>query len=457
MPDSYLKHSDDSAGGKGIASYIGMRVSRLKFFPSLLLFLGVVAALAYVDPASWLTPEHPAIDYWKAPLADPVTLLEQKLENGQAKLEYSRGLGYLPSVLKNLNINPDSQILVFSKTSFQASRISTKEPRALYFNDSVAVGFVKEGEVTEVISLDPRQGVSFFTLDIHEVPKPGFARRDVCLQCHQGPATLGVPGIFISSVYPGPTGMPAFRAGAYATDHRSPLDKRWGGWYVTGLHGSQHHMGNAVALDAARPELLELQGTQNLTSLAKKVDLSGYLEKTSDIVALMTYEHQTHLTNLLTRIGWEQRIAEHDGKASDEATRQKIDSYVDELVPYMLYADEAPLHEPIEGVSTFSKTFPQRGPRDRQGRSLRDFDLQKRIFRYPLSYMIYNPAFDSLPDGVRERIYRRLYDVLTGKDKSQAYARITAADRTAVLDILCDTKPNLPDYWKPANAEPSGR
>ena len=159
-------------------------------------------------------------------------------------------------------------------------------------------------------------------LDIHEVPKPGFARRDVCLQCHQGPATLGVPGIFISSVYPGPTGMPAFRAGAYATDHRSPLDKRWGGWYVTGLHGSQHHMGNAVALDAARPELLELQGTQNLTSLAKKVDLSGYLEKTSDIVALMTYEHQTHLTNLLTRIGWEQRIAEHDGKASDELDRR---------------------------------------------------------------------------------------------------------------------------------------
>jgi len=148
---------------------------------------------------------------------------------------------------------------VFSKTSFQASKISLREPRALYFNDSVAVGFVKEGEVSEVVSLDPRQGVNFFTLDIHQVPKPGFARRDVCLQCHQGPATLGVPGIFISSVYPGPTGMPAFRSGSYATDHRSPLDKRWGGWFVTGLHGSQHHMGNAVALNTSQPELLELR------------------------------------------------------------------------------------------------------------------------------------------------------------------------------------------------------
>lgn len=434
-----------------------MSMSPSKLLPVLVLFLGAGGALAFIDPASWLTPEHPAIDYWKAPLSDPVTLLENKLQSGQAKLEYTPGLGYLPSVLKNLDINPDSQILVFSKTSFQASKISTKEPRALYFNDSVAVGFVKEGEVTEVISLDPRQGVNFFTLDIHEVPKPGFARRDVCLQCHQGPATLGVPGIFISSVYPGPTGMPAFRAGAYATDHRSPLDKRWGGWYVTGLHGSQHHMGNAVALDASRPELLELQGTQNVTSLAKKVDLSGYLEKTSDIVALMTYEHQTHLTNLMTRIGWEQRIAQHDGKADDQATRQKIDAYIEELSPYMLFADEVPLHEPIEGVSTFSKTFPQRGPRDRRGRSLRDFDLEKRMFRYPLSYMIYNPVFDALPDAVRQRIYRRLYDVLSGKDTSQPFARLTATDRTAVLDIVRDTKPNLPDYWKSITAEPSGR
>lgn len=120
----------------------------------------------------------------------------------------------------------------------------------------------------------------------------------------------------------------------------------------------------------------------------------------------------------MTRIGWEQRIAEYDGKANDEATRQKIDSYIEELIPYMLFVDEVPLHEPIEGVSTFSKTFPQRGPRDRQGRSLRDFNLQKRMFRYPLSYRIYNPAFDALPDAVRQRVYRRLYDVLTGKASS---------------------------------------
>jgi hypothetical protein len=402
---------------------------------------------AFIDPGSWLAPEHPAIDYWKAPLHDPVSSLEQKLETGAAKLEYTgHGMGYLPDLLKHLDVNPDSQILVFSKTSFQASKISYKAPRALYFNDSVAIGFVQDGEVNEVVSLDPKQGIVFSTLDIHESPKPGFARRDVCLQCHQGPATLGVPGIFISSVYPGPTGMPAFRAGAFATDQRSEFDKRWGGWFVTGMHGSQHHMGNAVALDPQRPELLELQNTQNLTSLEKKVDLAPYLRKTSDIVALMTYEHQTRMTNLMTRLGWEARIAERDQKTGD-ATRKLINEEIEEFVAYMLFADEIQIREPIEGVSSFSKTFPERGPRDKQGRSLRDFDLKTRLFKYPLSYMIYNPAFDGLPDAIRDQIYRRVYDVLTNKDQTPHFARLSPLDRQNILEILRATKPGLPAYW----------
>jgi hypothetical protein len=416
--------------------------------------LCATAAFAFIDPTSWIAPEHPAINYWQAPLQDPVSVLEKNIEDGKVKLEYDRnGLAYLPSLLKQLDINPDSQILVFSKTSFQASKISTKEPRAIYFNDEVAIGFVKEGDVHELVSLDPKQGYIFSTLDVHESSKPGFARRDVCLQCHQGPATLGVPGIFISSVYPGPTGMPAFRAGASATDHRTPLDKRWGGWYVTGLTGSQHHMGNAVALDPQRPELLELQGTQNLTSLVKKVDLSGYLEQTSDIVALMTYEHQTHMTNLLTRAGWEVRVAEHDNKTNDPETAKKIDGLIDDMVTYMLFADEMPIKEPIEGVSTFTKTFPQRGPRDSKGRSLRDFDLHKRLFKYPMSYMIYSRAFDNLPDSLRDRVYARLYDVLSGKDTSPKFASLSADDRRAILEILRDTKPNLPAYWREQGAK----
>jgi hypothetical protein len=131
----------------------------------------------------------------------------------------------------------------------------------------------------------------------------------------------------------------------------------------------------------------------------------------------------------------------------NDAARTRLDGEIEEMVEYMLFADERLLEEPVAGVSTFTKTFPERGPRDHQGRSLRDFDLQKRLFRYPLSYMIYSKAFDAMPDFVRERVYRRLYDVLSGKDQTPMYARLTREDRKAVLEIVRETKKGLPDYW----------
>jgi hypothetical protein len=159
----------------------------------------------------------------------------------------------------------------------------------------------------------------------------------------------------------------------------------------------------------------------------------------------MTLEHQTRVTDLLTRLGWETRIAIADGKLKE--SQDRLDFVTSELVSYMLFADEARMHDPMTGVSTFTKTFAARGPHDKQGRSLRDFDLQTRLFRYPLSYMIYDPAFDALPDVAKEQVYRKLFDVLTGKDTSQKYARLSADDRLAVLEILRDTKPGLPAYW----------
>ena len=153
----------------------------------------------------------------------------------------------------------------------------------------------------------------------------------------------------------------------------------------------------------------------------------------------MTLEHQIRMTNLIIRVDWDARI----GTAGD-----KLNSEIEELLKYMLFADEAPLREPVKGVSSFTETFPRRGPRDPQGRSLRDFDLQTRLFRYPLSYMIYSAAFDGLPAKVRDRIYQRLYEVLTGKDAGPTFAQLTPETRTAILEILRATKPNLPSQWK---------
>jgi hypothetical protein len=412
-----------------------------------LMLAAALAAASSMEETTYVPYDHPAIQYVQTPPDDPVARLQKKLDSGAATLEYTPGLGYLPSLLKNLGINVDSQLLVFSKTSFQSVKISPRAPRAIFFNDNVAVGSVQDGEVLELVALDPKQGDNFYTLSVEKADHPEFARRDVCLQCHQGLSTLGVPGILVSSVYPGADGMPAFRGQSMITDDRSSFDQRWGGWYVTGTHGSMTHMGNAVGHDPARPQLLDTQGTQNLTSLEKKFDTSRYLAATSDIVALMTLEHQTRMTNLMTRIGWDTRIAQHDGKM-DDAMRERINGEIEEMVTYMLFADERQLRDPVAGASTFTKTFPERGPKDHQGRSLRDFDLKTRMFRYPLSYMIYSEAFDAMPDMVRERTYQRLYEILTGKDQSEKYARLTADDRRAILEIVRDTKPNLPPYWK---------
>jgi hypothetical protein len=399
--------------------------------------------------------DHPAIQYVQETGDDPVARLEARIESGRVKLDYAaNGWGYLPALLQALDIHVDSQVLVFSKTSIQANHISPRTPRAIYFNDNVSVGFVREGEVLEIASLDARQGIRLYSIDTKKADQPELSRRDDCLRCHQGPVTLGVPGLLLSSVHPSTGRRGEEHGSTFMTDHRTPLAERWGGWYVTGTDGSQYNLGNNTNLvDPVHPGGASLDGTQNVTSLADRFDTSKYLAPTSDIVALMVLEHQTRMTNLITRIGWDVRIAQHDGKLKER--EKQLDAEIDELTAYMLFGDEALLKDPIAGVSTFSKTFPQRGPRDRQGRSLRDFDLHTRLFRYPLSYMIYSDAFEGMPDFARERVYRRLYDILTGKDTREtagglSLARLSSTDRGAILEIVRETKPNLPAYWNAA-------
>jgi hypothetical protein len=277
----------------------------------------------------------------------------------------------------------------------------------------VAVAWVRGSEDIEIAVADPKQGAVFYAL------KNGVLdRNEVCMRCHVGPQTIGVPGMFISSVFPSASGMPdSDRQSAIITDHRTKFEERWGGWYVTGLSGEQRHRGNAIAQNPAEPKLLETYGTQNLTNLMRKFDPKGYLQPSSDMIALMTFEHQTQMVNLFTRLNWEARIS---GKLTPQ-----IEARIQDVTDYMQFQGEEPLKEPIEGVSTFTKTFPQQGPRDKKGRSLRDFDLKTKLFRYPLSYMIYSPSFDGMPDWVRSRIY----------------ARLKLSLPPDALEILQDTKP----------------
>ncbi len=392
----------------------------------------------------------PAISF----AADRVDQFIERINHGDATLQYSDdGWGYLSSLLAGLDIHKDSQVLVFSKTSFQQTKIGPKTPRALYFNDYVAVGVVQAGEVYEITSLDAKSGIVFYTLDVKRATRPKFQRESLqCTRCHNAVNTYAT-GLMVATVYPSVDGTPFIsnsRTLFTTTDHRSPFDERWGGWYVSGTHGKMEHRGNAVALNPYQPFDLETTGTQNLTDLSKKFDVGKYFEPTSDLIALMTLEHQTKMTNLITSVNAQFGYARsNELPVAKTPTPAMLDAAIDEIVRYMLFADEAPLTSPVKGVSTFTNTFPKRGPRDAKGRSLRDFDLNTRLFRYPLSYMIYTEAFDEMDQAAKQRIYHRLHDVLTGKEvlPGARPGRLTTADRRAILEIVCATKSNLPADW----------
>jgi hypothetical protein len=384
---------------------------------------------------------HRAIGYNTSPPHDAITGLSRKIQAGDVTLEYEPVHGYLRSVLKALDIPVESQMLVFSKTSFQAPRITPTNPRAIYFNDHSSVGFVRGGEVLEFLVQDPTQGSMFYTLDNTPASTFEFKRNNVaCILCHTSDATENVPGPFIGSVYPEKDGTTAYGP-ATTTDHRSPFETRWGGWYVLGSHRGDRHLGNAVALDRSDLASMVTPESVHLKSLEGRFDLNGYLTPHSDIVPLLVIEHQAHMMNLITRIGWEARIGAEIGRPLTQTAA--------ELVDYMLFVDEAPLPGPISGPSGFEKIFATTGPRDSRGRSLRDLDLKTRLLKYPCSYMIYSDAFNALPEPAKDAIYARTWEILSGQDTSARYAVLSRADRQAIVDILDATKPDLPEYFRP--------
>jgi hypothetical protein len=399
-----------------------------------LLTTGVLVS-AQLETTFFDAIDQPAIQYHTREAHDPVASLNQQLLTGGVRFTFDPDRGYLRSTLEALKISIDSQIVVFSKTSVQAGIISPRNPRTLFFNDAVAVGWMRGGFI-ELAAQDPQQGIIFYLLPQQQTATPQFIRTDQCLSCHHSYNTLGVPGMLARSVVADPRGVAMPYLGNYLTDHRSPFDERWAGWYVTGSVGSMRHLGNATVADRDRFDEAITADTLNLKSLDGRFDTSAYLSPHSDVVALMVFNHQMAMMNLITRVGFETRAGAE--------TRDNVR----ELVDYLLFVDERPLPGRIQGSSRFAETFAAPGPRDGKGRSLRQLDLERRLLRYPCSYMVYSDAFDGLPANAREAIYRRMWDVLSGNDNSVRYARLTPSDRQAIIEILRDTKQNLPQYWK---------
>jgi hypothetical protein len=403
------------------------------------------------------TYESPPVNYSRSRPADAVADLDRRLAAGKAALEFDRAQGYLKAVLRELAVPHASQSLVFSKTSFQRQWITPRTPRALYFNDDVYVGWVLGGDVLEIASQDPQLGTVFYTVD-QDANKPARFRRqtDNCLQCHDSTSlTLGVPGVTVRSVFSAADGQPRFNLGGFRTTPRSRYEDRWGGWYVTGSHGELRHMGNVTYPDDPNLDVAPFRDKgANLVDLNKRIDVEPYLTDTSDIVALLVLETQTSIHNLITRANHETRLAviQSDdlnralgapARPLTDGCRRRIGYACEPLVEALLYVEEPPLKGPVKGNSTFAADFEKRGPFDRQGRSLRQFDLVKRMFKYPLNYLVYSKAFAGLPAEARATVARRLTEILTGRDDKPAFRHLTAEDRKAILEILTDTLPEL--------------
>lgn len=385
---------------------------------------------------------HPTIEYGARPADDAIAKLDEALQAGRARLEFEPGSGYLRSLLRTLQIDPDTQMAVFSKTSLQSHVINPRNPRTIFFNDSVVVAWPRGGFI-EVAAQGPSQGMAFYMLDQTQKPTPRFERPRGCLACHVSYATLNVPGTLVRSVATAPDGASLTYLANATVDHRTPFEERWGGWFVTGATGSLRHLGNNTIAAPRDPNAAATPAAAPLTTIAGKVDVAGYLSPYSDIAAQLVFDHQMHMMNLITRIGWQTRVALADG-ASDAAP--SIADAASEFVDYLLFVDEARLPAPVTGASGFTERFSALGPRDRRGRSLRELDLQRRLLKYPCSYLIYSPAFKALPSESKAAIYTRLSDVLNGKVTGARYQRLSAADRQAISEILRDTKSDFASY-----------
>jgi hypothetical protein len=411
-----------------------------KLVTALLLGLTVVAGWAQSDFQGAMHPvpfNEAPIEYEKQKSSGPISRLEARIASGETKLKYDPVLGWLPALLEELGVSHKSQMLVFSKTSLQRSYISPRNPRALYFNDEMYIGWIPGAPVMEISEVDPLLGTVFYDLDNLDRDRPRFKQNSQCLNCHSSARSMGVPGHVLRSIGTDEAGEPDQMTAASEVNHRTPLADRWAGWYVTGSAGEQTHRGNCAGPDAVAAK------ERNRTSLDDLVNLEGYLRKDSDMVAMLVHDHQTHMHNFITRLNFETRIMMHR-YGHIRYLRHQVDAFL----RYLTFAEETELAGPVVGTSGFAEEFADRGPKDSTGRSLRDLDLKSRLFQYPCSYVIYTPSFDAIPEVMREHVLERLHAILSGEDDTEAYQRISPRAKEAALEILRETKKNLPDYWR---------
>ena len=408
--------------------------------------------------------EYPLIGYADKPTHNAVARLQDRMDRGEVQLKFVPGRGYLDSLLKALGIDPSSQTLVYSKTSLQIDLINATTPRAIYFNDDTYVAWIRDTNMIEMNTMDSALGPVFYTLSNRDTTTSARLDRETsrCLTCHDTFSMMGggVPRFLFMSSPVTLTGEPLTDEISKDTTDATPLSERWGGWYVTGVPNSLTHLGNLHVSGPAQPvqDLASLKVSgHTIDKLDSVFDTKPYLTDHSDVVALLIFEHQVYIENLVTRANYKGRTLvarENGGEAADALSWGQLPpkaqtimkAMLEPLVKALLFVNATPLPTRIRGNSGFDRWFQSQGPRDTQGRSLRELDLNTRVFRYPLSYMIYSVGFEGLPKYAHEYIYHRLADILSGRDKTAPYSHIAPTDRATALQILTQTKPAFAEF-----------
>jgi hypothetical protein len=420
-----------------------------------------LAAAGHISAQNLPEYELPPIRYSAVEASNRVTALQARRDAGDWQPTVGSGKECLRALLAALEVPVESQVLVFSKTSLQRTLIEPRRPRALYFDDATYVGWVPGGLI-EVAVTDPQLGLVFYRFDPRPDEQPAAFVRDAdCLSCHGGSLTRNWPGVMVRSVVPDAQGEPITSRGTFLTGHDSPLEERWGGWYVTGTHGEVRHMGNGFV----RPTLpgsteLDREAGANVTDLTSFFAAQPYLRGDSDIVALLVLEHQVGMHNRLVQgalrvrkwMDYQRNLQLELGQpvtvAPEGTALRVLTSETERIVEHLLFCGEAPLPAGgVRGAGEFEAAFGVNRRMDGQGRSLKDFERVTRLFRWRCSYMIHAPAFEALPDVLKDWVYRRLLEVLGAADPPEAYAHLPAAERLAVREILLATTPGLAAVW----------
>jgi len=398
--------------------------------------------------------EQAPIHYSETRPKDAVYDLEKLMKTGKVNLDRRSAWTVLTSLLKQFQIPEESQVMVFSKTSKQNDRISPQTPRVVYYGDDAYIGYAVGGSI-EISTIDPLLGPIFYLLDPEvSASKPlHFERDQSCLSCHGGPFTPGVPGVMVRSVFPSAEGHPITSQGSTVVDTTTPFGNRWGGWYVTGKHGALLHRGNVIATEKADNTCdMPIEKGANMTELTTLFNTAPYPRKKSDIVALMVLEHQTSVQNILTKANHtslramfmqtslQKELGEVVLHEPTGTARRIIDHSAYDVIEALFFKDEASLPEGgIEGDEGFQEAFGKRARRTADGRSLKDFQLLSRLFKYRCSFMVHSLTFRHLTAPLKQTVIARMNEVLAGRDRSGQYDYLGASEREHILRILQET------------------